>query len=99
MPDEPKKPDTPKTPVRKPDAILYPQTYKQGATMVDRLKSVQEKLGPVLGGKVTHNFSVVGRGYMAITGSPEGVSYSSFDWEDQPDGTSYGYRKKDPEST
>jgi hypothetical protein len=49
---------------QRPDAVLYHQSYKFGGTIFERVKSIQDRLGPVLGGTV-HSVDATGGWWLA----------------------------------
>lgn len=90
-------------PEGKPAAVLFTDSYKQGNSVLNRLVHLQETLGPVLGGRVYSR--QVGWGRWLATLAPEDTllfptthdraGQERYRWEDQPDGTRYGYLVED----
>jgi hypothetical protein len=99
-----------------PDAVLYPDSYKAEAVRAMlagverklepgegtrlRMRGVQDKLAPVLGGQAWH--TDVGGGWHMATLEPHPTfllpqdhptrpKQPKYEWVDQPDGTRHGY--------
>lgn len=78
----------------RPDAVLFHDRHKQGNSLVARLRWMIDTFGPVLGGKPWG--SEIGGGWWIARLDPSDSLLRPdhrprYRWEDQPDGTRWGY--------
>jgi hypothetical protein len=82
----------------KVDAVLFHQMYKRGGTIYERLRFIQDQLGPVLGGTV-HSADVGDGWFLARLDPSQTLLFPKahalagaqrYTWTDQAPGLKYG---------